>query len=171
MKPGGPLRRLTPLRAKSPLRRYTGLRSSSLGRGATSGEGQPVGGSTTRPRATAHRVPAEVVAVVRARSRGRCEIAILGACLGEGTQRHHRVTRKMGGRHGAAASRSDRAANLLDACAGCHGLVTERPGLGYSFGWSLHEYEDPALTPVLYRGELAYLDDAGGVHAFEKASA
>lgn len=153
MKRGGPLKRYSRLRAYTPLRRYTALASSSA-----------------KATPQARRLPIDVRASAEERSAGWCEAQLPG-CTGLATQPHHRVTRKAGGRHGAAAQRSDRLSNLLHLDASCHSLITDHPGRAYTYGLSLREFEDPALTPVLYRGELSYLDDLGGVHSFEKAGA
>jgi hypothetical protein len=111
-------------------------------------------------------------AIVRARSEGWCEIQLPGVCVGRASQKQHRITQKSGGRHGAAAVRSDRASNLLDSCWACHGLVTERPERACTYGWSLEEWQEPTQEHVLYRSERrVYLDDAGGVHEYETAGA
>jgi hypothetical protein len=124
-----------------------------------------------KPVRSGHRIAVDVVAVVKARSGGWCEIAIEGVCTGAACQRHHRITQKAGGRHGAAARRSDRASGLLDLCFCCHDVVTNRPARAYTYGWSLKEKQDSAMEPVLYRGVLSYLGDDGAVVDFEKAGA
>lgn len=165
MKRGGRLTRRTPLMAKSPLRRFTELRTSGLPRQA-SGE-LPEGGAP-RSRSRGHRIAVDASKVVKARSGGRCEIRQV-SCWGAATQMHHRITQKSGGRHGAAARRSDRPSNLLHVCFWCHDVVTKSPGASRIVGHSLLEGQDPAKESVLYRGEVMYLDDEGLVASFEKA--
>jgi hypothetical protein len=112
----------------------------------------------------------DVASVVRERSGGRCEIRIEG-CWGTARDLHHRVSQKSGGRHRHAARRSDRPSNVMDSCRRCHLVVTDHPKFAYTNGWSLREGHDPLQEPVLYRGELSYLDDAGSVHSLDKAGA
>jgi hypothetical protein len=71
------------------------------------------------------------------------------------------------------AALSDRPSDLLDSCLYCHLLITR-----YAWrvdakgnGWVLVDGQEPTAEPVLYRGELSYLDDAGSVHSFDKAGA
>jgi hypothetical protein len=126
--------------------------------------------SAGRPRAARHVLPADVSKIVDERSGGRCEVRYAG-CSTWATQRHHRITQKSGGRHGAAKRRSDRSSNLLKVCSWCHGIVTDHPKLGYQNGWCLKEWQEPTAEPVLYRGDLVYLDDAGNKISQEKAGA
>jgi hypothetical protein len=109
---------------------------------------------------------------VAVRSAGWCEIQLAG-CYGRASQMHHRITQKSGGRHGAAADHSDRTSNLLHLDAFCHDVVTRSPGASQIDGHSLEEWQNPLQEPVLYRGEVMYLDDAGLVHDFinDKAGA
>jgi len=113
-----------------------------------------------------------VTKVVFDRSGGWCEIGLPG-CGVHAVQSHHRITQKSGGRHGAAAARSDRCSNLLHSCVSCHETVTRSPAYSRRFehGWSLLEHEEPSQIPVLYRDQLVYLDDVGGVIAYETAGA
>jgi hypothetical protein len=171
MKPGKGLRRTGFTNRGKPLRRYTELRrSSTSGAGSgTTGEGGSVVSSAGRPRAT-RRMPAEVAELVKARSGDRCEFGIEG-CWGTAWESHHRITRKAGGRHRAARAGSDRCSNLIRGCHACHQVVTDNPKWAYTQGWCLREWQEPTAEPVLYRGELSYLDDAGSVHSFDKAGA
>jgi hypothetical protein len=174
MKPGKGLRRTGFTNRGKPLRRYTELLRSSKSRAGsgTTGEGGSVVSSAGRPRATGHRIERDSAAIVRERSGGRCEIGIEG-CWGEAVEKSHRIARGMGGRHGAAKKLSDRPSDLLDSCLYCHLLITR-----YAWrvdakgnGWVLVDGQEPTAEPVLYRGELSYLDDAGSVHSFDKAGA
>lgn len=175
MKPGKPLRR-TGLKARSePLRRYIGLSRAPFRQPA----GQPGKGKESpvvsrrvtaerapslrgggRLRGAGHRVERDSATVVRERSGGRCEIGMDG-CWGTARELHHRVTRKSGGRHGPASHHHDRPSNLMHGCGRCHLVVTDHPRRAYRHGWSLREWQEPSQEPVLYRGELSYLDDAG----------
>jgi hypothetical protein len=77
---------------------------------------------------------------------------------------HHRKNRSQGGK--------DVLSNLLLLCGsgttGCHGWVTENPRTSYLLGFSVKSWGDPASTPVFYRGQLLFLDDAGNL--VEKAA-
>lgn len=176
------LTRRTPLVNKTPLRRRTELRrTSSTGSGASGGS-TPAGGERPNlPRYAApargpasksrRRIPVDVAAVVAARSGGRCEAQLRG-CWGEASERHHRISQKAGGRHGAARARADRASNLLHLCLLCHHVITATPRWSRSCGWQLTERREPTAELVMYRGRgWVYLDDAGGVHDYETAGA
>ena len=113
-------------------------------------------------------VPMDVRAALRERSGGLCEVGRAG-CLLRATEAHHRVPRGYGGRHGQARQVSDRLSNLLDVCRACHGWVHGHPVAARQAGWLLRVV--PPFEPLLYRGEPCYLDDLGGVHAFEAVGA
>lgn len=153
---------------RTPLRRYTPLRQVSAKRAAQT----PAGGSSTpvlaRPRVRRYRFPVDVAALVYERSGPLCEAALEG-CWTWAKEKHHRVSQKAGGRHGAARRRSDRASNILHLCVFCHHVVTLDPEESYESGLSLRERQEPTAVPVLYRGDWVYLDDAGGVHDYETA--
>lgn len=92
---------------------------------------------------------------VEFRSFGLCEIC------GEAraTQKHHRLYRS----HGTL----DIVQNLLDVCgsgnhSGCHGRAHSDPER-YANGWAVRSGFDPALKPVLYRGQLMILTADGGL--------
>lgn len=78
-----------------------------------------------KPRTRPTRTPAETTArqLVRARSRGWCEIGIPGVCLGRAETWHHRLRASQGGPWETS--------NGLHACGdgtrGCHGAVTAPP--------------------------------------------
>jgi hypothetical protein len=124
-------------------------------------------------KSTGHRIAVDVKLLVARRSQGLCELQLPG-CRTWADQHQHRVAQKHGGRHGAAVDRSDRASNLIHSCGMCHHVVTVSPAWSKRFehGWSLEEWQDSAMEPVLYRGgELVYLADDGSIHSFEKAGA
>lgn len=160
------LRVTKPLTASKPLERKTGL--AQVGRKrreAADTAGKPVKPALT----TRHKpaVPAEVLTILIARSGGRCEIGLHG-CTGVGTDPAHRISRKAGGRKGAAAERHNRASNVLWACRTCHHWGHARPAEAYELGLMLREHQVPTQEPVVRRGKLVYLDDEGGVHEFEE---
>ena len=100
-------------------------------------------------------IPAANVKSVKDRSGGICE----GCGTNTATEIHHRKYRSRGGGHEVS--------NLLHLCGwgnhtGCHGKAH---GAQAPEGWSVPSGRAiPSHEPVLYRGELALLDDAGKVH-------
>lgn len=159
---GFALSTFAPKLARTPLvRTGTSGVEESTGRDGSGRGGRPARG---------HRLPIDVRAVVAERSGGWCEIGIEG-CWRTAREMHHRITQKSGGRHRAARARSDRPSNTIHACSRCHLVVTDHPKFAYTNGWSLREGQDSAKEPVLRRGELVYLDDAGGVWSYEEAGA
>ncbi|WP_146605842.1 hypothetical protein [Micromonospora craterilacus] len=94
----------------------------------------------------------EVEAIVDRRSGGWCEWP---GCRRPQVDRHHRLNRKIGGRHGAARERINGVPWLLGACRPHHDFVTNPTGddrvLAESMGWLLREHQDAAATPVLTR--------------------
>lgn len=72
-----------------------------------------------------------------------------------GTDRHHRLNRKDGGRHGVMADLVNGAAWLLKACRTHHRGVTSAHGeallLARATGWLLLEGQHGELVPVLTR--------------------
>ncbi|MBX6357905.1 MAG: hypothetical protein IRZ05_18880 [Micromonosporaceae bacterium] len=107
------------------------------------------------------RVPDSVLAALTARSGGVCEMQLVG-CQGQATDPCHRIKRGIGGRHGAAKRLSDRLSNLVHGCRMCHDWCHARPAEAYDFGLMLREWQDPAVEPVLRRGQWVLLDDDGG---------
>lgn len=164
-----PLRRSPMPAGRKPLERRTPLAQVGAKRlAAAKTTGKPVKAAlktTVKPA-----VPKDVRADLVVRSKGWCEAQLI-ACLGRGTQTHHRITQKAGGRKGAAKERHNRLSNLMDLCGVCHAWVTCRPTEAGSLGLALREHQIPAREPVVYRGALKYLDDFGGVHDFEAACA
>jgi hypothetical protein len=164
---GGPLKR-------TPLRRYVALDRSSKSRAGsgTTGKGGSVVSSAGRPRVARSRFLVDAKAVIEERSGRNCEIQLPG-CWGRASEKSHRITQKMGGRHRHGKQRSDRPSNALDSCHYCHGVVTLEPWTvdAKGNGWVLEEWQEPTAEPVLYRGDLVYLTDGGDVVSFEKAGA
>lgn len=142
MKRSKPLRRRTPLRAK------TGLRRTAISRTVRS----------TGPTLSARKLLAE-------RSGGRCEVGLPG-CWGTATDVHHRVNRQAGGRHGASRVRLNQLSALIHCCRLCHQWITTRPAWAADLGLSLRDWQEPHHEPVLLFAHAqipVYLDDAGGV--------
>jgi hypothetical protein len=115
-------------------------------------------------------VPVDVRLAVEVRSGGVCEVARRG-CLGAAREVHHRLARGSGGRRGSARLVSDSLANLLHVCRLCHDWSHLHPASAREAEWLLGGREVPAQLPLVYRGEPAFLDDLGGVHAFDLAGA
>src|SRR5262249_2875077 len=116
-------------------------------------------------------VPAETRMAVVVGSRGLGEIG-WAKLLVRAVDGHQRLLRKAGGRHGLARQVSDCLSNLLHVCRFCHDWIHLHPAAAGEFGWVLSGGVVAALEPVLYRdGEPRYLDDLGGVHAFEAVGA
>lgn len=93
---------------------------------------------------------------VKERSFGMCEIC----GLKRATQVHHRQHRSHGGR--------DTIPNLIYVCGtgnhtGCHGRAHSDKDR-YVNGWAVKSGFDPALLPIVYRGELRILTAEGGLH-------
>lgn len=142
-----------------PLTRSTPLRRTPLARG----------GALKRTRMRVYRpavANAEARNLVAARAEGKCEAGLFG-CADWGTDVHHRITKKAGGRKGAAAVVHDRASNTLLLCRPCHGWVTDNPLSAYDLGLCLKEHHVTELEPLSYRGEFwAVLGDDGSVVGF-----
>ena len=96
------------------------------------------------------RVPAHVLALIRARSGDLCEV-----CGRRAESTHHRKPRGMGGSQDPAAHSP---ANLLRVCGdgtrGCHGAIESDRAGSYSNGWLVRQGESPTDVPVLLRYAL-----------------
>jgi hypothetical protein len=136
------------------LNRKKPLRRSRLARG----------GGPARTRMKRRRwqpaVPVDTSAGLTVRSGGVCEIALPG-CAGRATDPSHRITTKVGGRHGQAKLEHDQLSDLMHACRPCHDWIGANPGAAEAAGLVLREGDDPATSPVLYRGRRALLGDDG----------
>jgi hypothetical protein len=125
--------------------------------------------STFLPKRPTPAVPPARRKTLADRSGSWCEPQLAEAgCWGRATDPHHRITRKDGGRHGEAKERSDQLSGLVHACRPCHRWVHDHPAKARDLGLLLREHQIPAYEPVLYRGDLVYLDDAGNKHSFEE---
>lgn len=169
MKRGRPLSRRTPLHSYSPLVRRTPLEKGAPRRTEV-GDGRGVKGSPVWTRRTRpHRTPEALRTAIAGRSGGWCEPALVDVCTGRATEFQHRVAQGTGGVHGAALRRSDRLSNGLHCCRACHCWIHANPEASQRefVGWSVRRGSDPALVPVLYRGEVMYLADDGSIHSHE----
>lgn len=160
MNRGKPLRRTGLANRGGPLAKISAKRLAALG-GFTRSSFSPK--SSSKPA-----VPAARRKTLADRSAGWCEPRIPEAgCWGRATDPHHRITRKDGGRHGQAKERSDQLSDLVHSCRPCHRWVHDHPAKARDRGLLLKEHQIPTAEPVLYRGDLVYLDDAGEIHSFE----
>ncbi len=141
---------------KTPLKR-TGF----LARGAALLSGGPLRRTPMKAHRPGPAVPKATRDAVAERSHGWCEIA-LGHCTGRATDRSHRKTVKMGGRHGAAKVDHDQLSDVMDACRWCHDYIGDHPAQAKALGLALEEWQNPTDEPVSYRGRRALLSDAGG---------
>lgn len=163
------LRRGKPLKATAALARRVGL--AQVGRKRRE-EAEAAGTPVKAALTTKHRptVPADKRAALAERSGGWCELQLPG-CTGKATDVAHRRTRGMGGRFGAAKDDIDRLSDTLHGCRNCHSWTHAEPALAKDDGLRLDDWQNPLTEPVLYRGVLSFLDDAGNVHDFEDVGA
>ena len=81
--------------------------------------------------------------IVKARSRGMCEVRIPGVCEGRATNIHHRLPEGQGGK--------SEPSNLIaldgSGTTGCHGWIEHHREESYAAGWLVHSWEDPAEVP------------------------
>ncbi|WP_330253062.1 hypothetical protein OG874_00155 [Nocardia sp. NBC_00565] len=119
---------------------------------------------------TARRAPEgfskPVKALMFVRAGGRCEIDDCGPI----EHWHHRGARSLGG---TKAPWVNRAANGLGLAAACHEHVEAYRTNAYRNGWlvSRNGTQTAVDVPVLYRGRLVLLDDAGGIRPIEGRAA
>jgi hypothetical protein len=159
---GGELRRNTGLNAMSAKRRAQLAAQGVTNPGSTLNR-TPTGGKPNRARYTG---PTRAVCrLVDARSGGRCEWP---DCPAAQAHRHHRLNRKMGGRHGEAQKRLNSAAWVVAACGPHHDHVTSASGDALDSvrdcGWVLTEQQDATLVGVhtCHDPGPVWLDNNGG---------
>jgi hypothetical protein len=167
VKRGGPLKRTKPLTSSTPFNPGSGLRRTSplaqqAGRESLSARATPLRRSAIAKSAPKPAVPPKQRDRARERADGWCEIRQAG-CWGRGTDPSHRVSRKMGGRHGAAAVESAQLSCLVWACRACHAMCHHKPLFAERMGWFVREGIDPRTVPVLIGGRRVLLDDEGGM--------
>lgn len=166
------LKRTTQLQAYMPLQRRAPLRSTKpLEQRVVATVGEPQA-KRKRPRYTG---PDRSTCLLVDRRSGRtCEWP---GCTALQTDRHHRLNRKQGGRHGEAQARVNGAAWLLAACRVHHAYVTspfgERREVAIRLGWLLLEHQDAPQAPVLTRHhqEPVWLDNDGNWHEYAEGAA
>ncbi|WP_204016002.1 hypothetical protein [Sphaerimonospora thailandensis] len=148
--------RRTPLsRGAKQLARKTSIRA--VGKAG----GKPGKKATAGPKP----LPAKVVALVRHRSGGLCEVGLECGGLAPAVERAHRMAKGTGGpgRKGRAVSNSP--SNLLDACRRDHDRIDRAKVTdAYAWGYKIrHGIARPYEVPVLHAGYgWVLLDDRGG---------
>ena len=172
------LKRTTQLRSNTPLRPRSEKRDAEF-----RAQGWPLNSTfAPRPREPHDAAPRRrdtgpkqsTVELLYIRSGRVCEWP---GCGQPATEKHHRLNRKNGGRHGDAHERVNGVAWLLHACHLHHAYVTspsgERLDIAKAMGWLLLEYQDALRVPVLtcHAGEPVWLDADGGWHLYEDGAA
>jgi hypothetical protein len=168
------LKRTSPLRAKTPMPQFSEKRLAEF-----RANGWPANSTFTprqreprdkQPRRRDTGPPRATVELLFVRSGRICEWPDCGQSA---TEKHHRLNRKHGGRHGEAHKRVNGVAWLLHACHLHHAYVTspsgERRETAIAMGWLLLENQDATQVPVLtcHDDEPVWLDADGYWHVFE----
>jgi hypothetical protein len=156
MKRGEPLKRTTPLVAKSGLKRATPM-AQRAGRESLSARTGSKDKSAPKKR---RRSTVDLRAALTRRSGGVCEMALDG-CQGAAVDPCHRIGTGMGGRHGEAVALSDRPSNAIFGCRSCHDWQHANVGMAKAYGLILPNGADPTREPVLLRYGVVVLDDDG----------
>ncbi|MFI7114023.1 hypothetical protein ACIBK9_47435 [Nonomuraea sp. NPDC050227] len=149
MKPGGPLKRYTELKAKSPMKRGKGFKAA---------------GEAIKRKAGPQTAPKAVIDIVKERSDGACEIGLKCFGCAPATETPHRRGKGSGG-VGRKNSTSNVASNLLRGCAACHDLIDDvAPADAARIGLKvLHGVAHPYEIPVRHwRFGWVLLDNEGG---------
>jgi len=111
------------------------------------------------------RIPPAVLALIRERSGGLCEV-----CGRRAESTHHRKPGGMGGSKDPAAHSP---ANLLRVCGdgtrGCHGAIESDRAWSYINGRLLRQGSSPADVPVLLRHGWVLLTEDGQYVSAESA--
>jgi len=158
MKPGKPLKRTTPLVAKTGLRRSTPMQQKA-GR-------EELGARKAAPKKTRREVgpPAEIVDGALEREHYSCALCGMGIGpegRGIGWSVHHRLRRSQGVDHSIQ--------NVIILCGSgttqCHGWVHANPADARAGGWLLSGRQEPLAVPVLIAGQRwVYLTSTGLYH-------
>lgn len=105
---------------------------------------------------------AKVRKLVRRRADNTCEWP---ACGRVGTDYHHRLNRKSGGRHGNRREQINSASWIVLACRAHHEYVTSPHGTARedvtARGWLLEEHQVAGEVPIRLDGGWVLLDDDG----------
>jgi hypothetical protein len=113
-----------------------------------------------------------VCKLVDARADDRCEFP---TCWAPWDDRHHRLNRKAGGRHGEMRERLNSAAWLICLCRHHHDYVTSAKGkklaAAKAAGWVLVEGQDAERRPVLTSHSQMWvvLDNRGGITQIDES--
>ncbi len=82
---------------------------------------------------------------------------------------HHRRPRGAGG---SLAHDTNRVTNALAVCESCHRWIERNRAESLTKGWLVRQGHDPAMTPVLYSGQVGkpirawvFLTDDGGIES------
>lgn len=106
--------------------------------------------------------PEKVRRLVRKRAERTCEWP---ACGRVGTDYHHRLNRKAGGRHGERKEQINSASWVVLACRPHHEYVTSPHGAARedvkARGWLVEEHQVAGEVPIRLDGGLVLLDDDG----------
>lgn len=165
MKPGKPLKRTSPLTAKTGLRRSTPIARQG-GRESLSAREQSKSKSAPKRKAVDVGPSAEVVDAVVSRDRESC--LICGRGLGPNERGrywsvHHRLRRAQQVQHTVE--------NCIVLCGGaqldgCHQVVHANPEASRQGGWLLRGRQHPLAVPVLIplENRLVYLTSTGLYH-------
>ncbi|MCW6003929.1 hypothetical protein K1W54_04935 [Micromonospora sp. CPCC 205371] len=171
------LSRKTPLRSTKPLapmseRRLMELKAAGLPVNSTLVPRQRAN-LDRQPRSSTRRDTGPTVSTTKLLHRRSGKVCEWPGCVQPATEKHHRLNRKSGGRHGEARERVNGVAWLLHACHTHHAYVTspfgERRQRALAMGWLLTENQDALRVPVLTRhdDEPVWLDAEGMWHLFE----
>jgi hypothetical protein len=156
MKSGGPLKRTTPLTAKTGLQRTTPMQQRAGRESLSARTGSKDKSAPKRRR----RSTVDLRTALTRRSGGVCEMALDG-CQGRAVDPCHRVGTGMGGRHGDAVAVSDRPSNAVFGCRSCHDWQHTNVGMAKAYGLILPNGADPLREPVLLRYGVVLLGDDG----------
>jgi hypothetical protein len=104
--------------------------------------------------------PADVAALIEARSECACEVWAPG-CNRRMEHKHHR---RLKGSGGSQAPETQRASNGLAVCQPCHTYIHGHPLWAFDEGFLVSQYRLPVEMPVRWRGGgKRLLDDGGGL--------
>lgn len=169
MKRGEPLKRITPLTAKTGLRRTTPM-AQRAGRESLSARAGSKDKSA--PQRTRRDVGPSAEVVDGALEREHYSCALCGMGIGPegrgiGWSVHHRLRRSQGVDHSIQ--------NVIILCGSgstqCHGWVHANPADARAGGWLLSGRQEPLAVPVLVAGQRwVYLTSTGFYHDVREAS-
>ncbi|MGI5161442.1 hypothetical protein [Microbispora sp. CA-102843] len=155
-------------RSPMPPRRQQMSRGKSPERKAPIGAGDPNSGRRGgKAKASRPAGPSTaVVAAVRRRSGGLCEVGLECGGIAAAAERAHRMAKGAGGPGSKGRAASNSASNLLDACRRDHDRIDRAKVTdAYVWGYKIHRHglARPHEVPVLHAGYgWVLLDDHGG---------